>query len=107
VGLHAVLLQAGVVAELVARLGEHLQQAHGELFTLGIGDHPVIAVVDERVRRVHPVERLVGATVGMDGDATVGLHHDETHGLGEMGIEPTSIVDGATGYDETHVDRPY
>mgnify|MGYP002685313558 CR=1 FL=1 len=35
----------------------------------------------EIVRRMPP-----GTTIGMNGNASVGLHHDQAHGLGQVGI---------------------
>ena len=56
---------------------------------------------------VHPVQGLVGATIGVDRHASVGLHHDQPVGLREVGIEPTGVVDRAAGDDETHGWRRY
>ena len=36
------------------------------------------------------------------GDATVGFHHDQPHGLGEVGGQSAGVVDRATSYDEAH-----
>jgi len=47
--------------------------------TLGIGDDPDVTLVGERIRSVHPVERLVGPPIGMDGDAS-------GHGFGLPGM---------------------
>ena len=63
--------------------------------------------VDERVRGVHPVQRLVGAAVGVDRDAPVGLDHDQPHGLGEVGGQPPGVVHRAPGDDEPHAGRRY
>ena len=58
--------------------------------------------IDERVRRVHPVQRLVRAAVGMDRHAAVGLHHDQPGRLGKVGVEPTGVVDRTAGDHQTH-----
>ena len=57
---------------------------------------------DERVRGVHPVQRLVRATVGVDGHAPVGLHHDQPRRLGEVGGQAAGVVDRAAGDHEAH-----
>jgi hypothetical protein len=35
----------------------------------------------------------------MDQDGTVGLDQQEPGGQRQMGLEPTNIINGATGYD--------
>ena len=65
----------------------------------------MVTIVGERIRRVHPVERFVRAAIGMDGDASIGLHHDQPHGFRQVSIEATAIVDGAAGNDKAHGER--
>jgi hypothetical protein len=38
----------------------------------------------------------------MDQDGAVGLDQQEPGGEGEMGFEPANVINGATGYDESH-----
>ena len=101
-GFHAVFLQAWIIAQLVVGVAHHLVQGDGQRLTLGIRHGPVVAVVDETVRSVHPVQRFVGSAVGVDGHTAVVLHHDQPHGLGEVGGEPTGVVDGAASDHEAH-----
>ena len=60
------------------------------------------SLLDQPVGRVHPVQRLVGAAVGVDGHAAVGLDHDQPGGHREVGGESTLVVDRAAGDDEAH-----
>jgi predicted metal-dependent TIM-barrel fold hydrolase len=46
----------------------------------------MVLVVLNHVRRVHPVEWLVGATIGMDSDTTIGLHHHKAQSFWETGL---------------------
>ena len=103
----AVLLQARVLAELGRHVADHLVQVDRQGLLLRVGHHPVVAVVDERVRSVHPVERLVGAAVGMDRHTAIGLHHDQPGGLGQVGVESTGVVDGTASDHQTHGRRRY
>ena len=76
-GLDAVLLEPGIVAErMVVSCSdlEHLD-AQGLALRRPRRDHAV-ALLDG-ARRVHPVERLVGLRVGVDGDRAVGLEQDQ------------------------------
>jgi len=52
--------------------------------------------------RAHPVQRFVGAVVGMDRDRAVGLDQDQPGGHGEVGVQASRIVDRAAGDDEAH-----
>jgi hypothetical protein len=56
----------------------------------------------EEVGGDHPIQGLRRIAVGVDGESSIGLDHDETSRLGEMGVQPTGIVDGATGDDQSH-----
>ena len=53
-------------------------------------------------RRAHPVQRLVGAAVGVDQHRPVSLDQQEPGGKGEMGFEPANIINGTSGYDKSH-----
>jgi hypothetical protein len=103
VRLDAVLAQPWIVAERMVGVGQDLVEGDRQRLALGAGDHPMVAVVGEGVGRVHPVQRLVGTAVGVDGDASVGLHHDQPHGLWQVGRQAAGIVDRAAGDHETHV----
>jgi hypothetical protein len=72
-------------------------------FALGVANNPMVFIVFDDVRGVHPVEWLVGATVGMDGNASVGLHHDKSQCFGQTGLQATGIFHGATRYKKSHV----
>ena len=101
-GLHAVLLEPGILPELVAGLGVDLVKRDREPLPFRVGDDPAVVFLDERVGGVHPIERLVGATVGVDGHAPIGLHHDEPGRLRQVGGEPPLVVDTAVGDDNAH-----
>jgi hypothetical protein len=102
VGLHAVLHEARVLAEVVGRIAEALEDGDRERLAPRVGHHDAVVVLRDRVGRVHPVDRLVGAAVGVDGDAAVALDHDEAHRLGERGVESTGVGDGAAGDEQAH-----
>ena len=102
---HSVLLQTGIGAHLVGALVEDLLDPDRELIAATGSRNPPHArllVDDQPVGRVHPIERLVGAAVGVDGHAAVGLDHDQTHRRRQMGLEPAVVVDGAAGDHEPH-----
>jgi len=102
IGLHPVLAQPRVVAERDRGLEVDGAEGDGQPLPLGVGDHPAVALVEQVVGGIHPVERLVGAAVGMDGDTAVGLHHHQPGRHGEMGGEPSLVVNGAFGHDDPH-----
>ncbi len=105
VGLDAVLLQPRIVAEVGRDVGDHLVQRDRQRLALLVGDDPPIGRHDERVRGVHPVQRLVRATVGVDGHAPVGLHHDQPRRLGQVGGQATRVVDRAASDHEAHAPK--
>ena len=76
-GLDAVLLEPGIVAELDLGVVEHLVQRDLERLALGIGRDDRVVALRDRARRAHPVERLVRLRVGVDRDRTVGLQQHE------------------------------
>ncbi len=114
VRLDAVLDEAGVDAELVGRVVEHLVDVDGQaVLALGVLDAPDgddalggLALVGlglgHRAGRRHPVERLVGAAVAVDEHRAVGLDDEQPGREREVGGEPPVVVDAAPGYDETH-----
>ncbi len=97
--LDAVLLQAGVDAEVVAGVAEDLgEQDPQGVVGLGVGDRPLdLAVLGgalaQRARRRHPVQRLVGAAVGVHQHRAVGLDHQHPGGQREVGGQPPGVVD--------------
>ncbi len=102
VRLDAILLQPGVLPQLHLVIREHLVEPDGELFVLRVGDHPLVRFLYEAVRGIHPVQRLVGTAVGVDGHTAVRLHHDQTSGERQVRREPALVVDGASRDDESH-----
>ena len=73
-----------------------------QLLALGVGHLPQPVVLAQRVGGVHPVEGLVGTAVGVDGHASVGLHHHEANRFRQVGGESALVVDGAASDDEPH-----
>ena len=102
VRLHAVLDQARVDAELVRRVVQQLLDADEQLLAGLVGDRPEVAVHAQRARRAHPVQRLVGAVVGVHRDRPVGLDQDQPRGAREVGGEPADVVDRAPRDDQSH-----
>ena len=114
VGLDAVLGEPGVHAQLVADVGDGLEKADDEAVVgLGGADLPDLAHAvgggllvrlgdREAGRGAHPVQGLVGATVGVDENRAVGLEHEHASGPGQVGIQAAGVVDGAGGNDKAH-----
>ena len=114
VGLDAVLGEPGVHAQLVADVGDGLEEADDEAVVgLGGADLPDLAHAvgggllvrlgdREAGRGAHPVQGLVGAAVGVDEDRAVGLEHEHAGGPGQMGVQTAGVVDGAGGNNEAH-----
>ena len=102
-GLDAVLLEAGVVAELERRVVQHLVQLDRAASrpSGSVGDEHPVALAD-RARRVHPVERLVGLGVGVHRDRAVGLQDQEAQRRREPGPEASLVLDRAAGDEQTH-----
>ena len=112
--LDAVLDEARVLAQLMGGVVElfmdvddqpvvRLGGLNGPLFNDAQLDVGVVRGGDaERGGRAHPVQGLVGAAVGVHQHRAVGLHQEEPGGEGQMGFEPANVINGATGYDETH-----
>ena len=117
----AVLLESGVLAELMGAVLEDLVQTHAELVTgLVMGDVPLLDPVAvrigldlvviatrgaQRAGRSHPVQRFIAASVRMDQHAAIGFDDQQARSQGEVGGESTGVVDRAAGNDETHPDR--
>ena len=59
-------------------------------------------VLAQRARRRHPVQRLVGAAVGVHQHRAVGLDHQHPGGHREVGGQPSRVVDLAARHDESH-----
>ena len=76
VAFDTVLLQTRVGAQLEPLIRERLLDTDVEFLPLGVGHQPAVLLLDEGVGSVHPVERFVGAPIGVDGHTSVGLDHD-------------------------------
>ena len=120
--LDAVLLQARVDPQLVARSRaaprrceicrvspSRPRTSHSAVSGSGPGTMSSAGrrrrQLDERARRAHPVQRLVGAVVGVHRDRAVRLDQDEPGGHRQVGGEPTGVVDLAAGDHQTHRDN--
>ena len=110
--LDAVLLQAGVHAEVVAGVVQHLLDQDPQAVT-GLGGHGPLdlavlgGALADGARRAHPVQRLVGAAVGVHQHRAVGLEHQHPGGHRQVGAQPSGVVDLAAGHDESHERRIY
>ena len=106
--LDAVLLQARVDAELVLGVVQHLVDRDDEFvagFRVRDGPRPdaVVIGLDRRATwGAHPVQGLVRAVVGVNGDRAVGLHQDQPVRHREVGAEASGVVDRAAGDHEAH-----
>ena len=108
VALDAVLLEPGVLAELVLELGQDLGEPDLEPVLaaarpLPHDDRPV-ALLDHGRRR-HPVQRLVPAAVRVDEDGAVRLEDEQPDRLRQVGVQAAGVRDLAAGDDETHGPR--
>ena len=115
-GLKAIMLAAQSVrcgdAEVVLAVVVDLRDRDREPLAGLVDDRPaadagVVDVRGETARRAHPVQRLVGATVSMDGHAAVGFDHDQPVGLREVGSQLACVVNGTAGNDQAHGVRRY
>ena len=61
----------------------------------------------DRARRGHPVERLVGAAVGVDQHGAVRLEHQHAGGQRQVGRQPSGVVHLAARDDDPHDGRIY
>jgi|GEM_PF-7012336 len=59
-------------------IAEYFVKKDREGLTLGVRHFPAIIEFGDCVGGVHPVEWFVCTAVGMNGNAAIGLHHDET-----------------------------
>ncbi|MGX1485694.1 hypothetical protein RKD45_004770 [Streptomyces griseus] len=111
VSLHPVLDEPRVDTQLVGRVMEDLLHRDDQFLARLVHHGPdalvLIGALLQGARRGHPVERFVRPVVGVDRDAAVRLHQDQTGGGGQVGGEPARVVDGATGDDETHGRQRY
>ena len=80
---------------------------------LGVLDHPdrrdalgrlglLRLDLRHRARGRHPVERLVGAAVGVDEDRAVGLDHEQPGRQRKVGRQPSVVVDAALRNHHSH-----
>jgi hypothetical protein len=108
VRLDAVLDKARIDAEVDRGVGQRLLDGDGQGLAALVGHRPLARlpvatrVLRQAAGRRHPVERLVGAAVGMDEHRPVGLHDEQPQGGREMGGEPAVVVDAAPRDDESH-----
>jgi hypothetical protein len=105
VRLDAVLDQAGVDAEIVLQLAEDLLDGDDQRLAGPIRDrpHPRRPVgLDDGARRAHPIQRLVGAAVGVDQDTAVRLDHQQPGGQRQVGGEAPEVVDAAPSDHQPH-----
>ena len=112
--LDAVLGEPGVHAQLVADVGDGLEDADDEAVVgLGgahlpdlahaVGGGLLVRLGDGQAGRgAHPVQGLVGAAVGVDEDRAVGLEHEHAGGPRQVGVQAAGVVDGAGGDNEAH-----
>ena len=103
----------GVDAEVVRGVVEDLvdEDAQGVVGLAG-GHQPLGAAVlgdalAHRARRRHPVERLVGAAVGVDQHRAVRLEHQHARRERQVGGQPPGIVHLAARHDDPHDGRIY
>ena len=80
----------------------HFNERDRENFALGVGDDPAAFFFGDAIWCVHPIKRFVRSAIGMDGHATIGLHHDESSRQWKVGRPPTGVVDRTGGDDKTH-----
>ena len=99
--LNTVLLQPRVVAQRVSHIRDDLGDGDDQLLPLAIGHLPSILEGVDGVRRHHPVERLGGIAIGVDGKRPIRLHHDQPNRLGEVGGDTPRVVDRAACDDQS------
>jgi hypothetical protein len=63
----------------------------------------MIFIVFDDIGRVHPVQWLVSTSVGMDGNASVGLDHHKSQSLGQSGLQTSGVFHCATHYKKSHI----
>ena len=112
VRLHAVLDEARVDAQILGYVRDNLVDANDELVIGLIGlNRPDLLdaffVVTgfshgDRTRRRHPVQRLIGAALGVDEHRPVTLEHDDALSRIQVGAQPTGVINGAGSNNNTH-----
>ncbi|CAB4943449.1 unannotated protein [freshwater metagenome] len=80
----------------------HFYERDRENFALGVGDNPATFFFGNAIGSIHPIQRFVRAAVGMDGHASIGLHHDEASRQRKMSRQATGVINGTGGDDKTH-----
>ena len=106
--LDAVLLQARVDAEVVGAVVQHLLEQDPQRVVVLAGDQSTRATPSslmpsrDLARRRHPVQRLVGAAVGVHQHRPVVLDHDQPGRHRQVGGQPARVVDLAARNDESH-----
>ena len=125
VGLHPVLLQAGVDARdrelessrisatLICSVSpsrprtSHNATSGSSSASDRATRRPVLALVlHQRARRAHPVQRLVGPVVGVDRHGSVRLDQDEPGGHRQVGRQTPRVVDLTAGNHQSHRVNP-
>jgi hypothetical protein len=105
--LDAVLLQAGVDPEIVVGVVQHLLDQDPQAVPGLRRDGPLdLAVLGGALAhgagRAHPVQRLVGAAVGVHQDRAVRLQHEHSRGHRQVCGQSPGVVDLAAGNDDSH-----
>jgi len=108
--LDTVLHQTRVDTQGVARVVQHLldgdHQPLARLVRHRPGARVLAGPLAQGAGRAHPVQRLVRAVVGVDGDGAVRLHQDQPGRTRQVGGEPADVVDRARRDDQAHGGSP-
>ena len=112
VRLDAVLDEAGVNTQVLGDIRDDIVDTDDQLVVSLVGlNRPdlldallVLAGLPHgnRAGRRHPVERLVGAALGMDEDRAITFEHDDALGGVQVGAQTTGIINGAGSNNNTH-----
>ncbi len=105
--LYAVLLEPGVDAEVVGGVVEDLLDQDAQRVVRLRRHRPLDPAVlggrlPDRARRAHPVERLVGAAVGVHQHRAVGLEHEHACRHRQVRRQPSGVVHLAARDDQSH-----
>ena len=92
----------GSFADLVIGVVQRFVDLDPEHLALGVGGDDGVVTLDDRARRVHPVERLVRLRVGVHRDRAVGLPEHETHSGRERRAEPAFVADRTSRDEQSH-----
>ena len=101
--LHALLLQRGRLAHIVAEVGDRLGDADIELLLgAALAHHDASGLLLDHGRRGHPVLGLEAAAVRMHHHGAVRLQHQQAQRLGKHGGETAGVDHLAAGDDQAH-----